>query len=223
MRAPITLFLLLASHVAAFAADDEGHGHGQSQVYEVVFESTKARFFRFVATSESSGNDGEISVADFHLLGASDGSPVSRAAWKVREYSGISLPADSAIDASIESVWLSKVEPPHYLELDLGGEVNLSGFRYLPGAGLGAVHDDAVYVSADGSSWGDPIMRGQLAPRADGAEEAEEATSAGAPAPITLVKPDFTPRGWSMVRWRSMLILEIESMWLRPTATMAGA
>ena len=131
-------------------------------------------------------------MADFQLLGAGDGGPVSRAAWKIREYSGVGLPADGAIDASVESVWMSKVEPQHFLELDLGGEVNLSGFRYLPGAGLGAVHDYAVYVSADGSSWGDPIMRGKLVPRVN---EAEEATSAGAPAPITLVKRDFTPEG----------------------------
>ena len=60
-------------------------------------------------------------MADFQLLGAGDGGPVSRAAWKIREYSGIGLPADGAIDASVESVWMSKVEPQHFLELDLGG------------------------------------------------------------------------------------------------------
>ncbi len=50
MRASIMLFFLLSWHVAVFAADDEEHGRGQSQVYEVVFEPIEARFFRFVAT-----------------------------------------------------------------------------------------------------------------------------------------------------------------------------
>lgn len=192
MRVVIAISLLFIWLSEAFAADERGPGHGNHQIHEVVFEPTKGRFFRFVATSENSGRDGEISVADFQLLGAADGGPVNREAWQIRDYSGRGLPAVAAIDESLESVWVSKVEPPHYLEFDLGGVVNMSGFRYLPGKNFGAAQDYAVYVSADGSAWGDPIMRGQLVPRADGADEA---TSAGAPAPIALVKQEFTPEG----------------------------
>jgi hypothetical protein len=55
---------------------------------------------------------------------------------------------------------------PHTLVLDLGGQYQVDGFRYLPrqdGNSNGTIADYQFYVSPDGTTWGTAVAAGTLA------------------------------------------------------------
>jgi F5/8 type C domain/Protein of unknown function (DUF4038)/Domain of unknown function (DUF5060) len=63
--------------------------------------------------------------------------------------------------------WSQRTAPlPHTLVLDLGGQYQVDGFRYLPrqdGEANGTIADYQFYVSPDGSTWGSTVAAGTLA------------------------------------------------------------
>jgi hypothetical protein len=52
---------------------------------------------------------------------------------------------------------------PHEIVLDLGQPAHVSTFQYVPRQEIanGRVRDWALYASADGSDWGEPLASGQ--------------------------------------------------------------
>src|SRR5215475_11020425 len=63
--------------------------------------------------------------------------------------------------------WYQRTAPlPHTLVLDLGGQYQVDGFRYLPrqdGNSNGTIADYQFYVSPDGTTWGSAVAAGTLA------------------------------------------------------------
>jgi fibronectin type 3 domain-containing protein len=63
--------------------------------------------------------------------------------------------------------WYQQTTPlPHTLVLDLGGQYQVDGFRYLPrqdGNSNGTIADYQFYVSLDGTTWGTAVAAGTLA------------------------------------------------------------
>src|SRR4029450_8619624 len=63
--------------------------------------------------------------------------------------------------------WSQQTAPlPHTLVLDLGGQYQVDGFRYLPrqdGNSNGTIADYQFYVSPDGTAWGAAVATGTLA------------------------------------------------------------
>jgi uncharacterized repeat protein (TIGR03806 family) len=63
--------------------------------------------------------------------------------------------------------WFASVTAyPHWIEIDLGAEYDVDGFRYLPRQDQsenGRIADYEFYVSADGVNWGEPVSSGVLA------------------------------------------------------------
>jgi lysophospholipase L1-like esterase len=57
--------------------------------------------------------------------------------------------------------------PPHEIQIDLGANRDIVGFRYLPrqdGSTVGNIAHYQFYVSADGANWGAPTAAGTFAP-----------------------------------------------------------
>ena len=98
---------------------------------------------------------------------------ISRAQWTLlsvdsEELAGEDGAAVNAFDADPATYWHTEwlnASPshPHRLDIDLGAEYSLSGFRYLPrqdGGVNGRVKGYAFYVSADGVNWGTALASG---------------------------------------------------------------
>jgi pectate lyase len=79
--------------------------------------------------------------------------------------------ASNSVDGSASTFWNSQFTPyqvpvPHDVRIDLGGTYPVSGFRHLPrqdGYTHGRIAGYEFYVSADGISWGTPVVAGTLA------------------------------------------------------------
>jgi len=75
--------------------------------------------------------------------------------------------AEAIIDANPQSIWRSPPEQglPREVVVDLGEELELTGFTYLPSQQRyiqGTLSQFSVFVSMDGRQWGDPVAEGEF-------------------------------------------------------------
>ncbi|OKL53580.1 hypothetical protein BSZ39_08770 [Bowdeniella nasicola] len=77
--------------------------------------------------------------------------------------------ATAAIDGKKDTFWHSRwqapaAKAPHYLDIKLPSTCQVLGVEHTPRADSanGRVKDYAVYVSADGATWSDPVVTGSL-------------------------------------------------------------
>src|SRR5438445_251096 len=88
-----------------------------------------------------------------------------------QELMGENGAATNAIDGNPATFWhtewFQQTAPlPHTLVLDLGGQYQVDGWRYLPrqdGTPNGTIAGYEFYVSADGTTWGRAVAAGTLA------------------------------------------------------------
>jgi len=79
-------------------------------------------------------------------------------------------PARNAIDGDPETFWhtnysVHETRPPHEIVVDLGRAETIIGFRHLPrqdGGVNGRVRAFELYLSMDGSDWGEPALKGEI-------------------------------------------------------------
>ena len=144
--------------------------------YEVRCEPSKARYVKLVSLSEINGR-GWASCAELQLIGA-DGKDLVRDGWKAQTDSfepnhGAGTGAHNAIDGNHSTWWHTKWQGgipshPHHLQIDMGQEQAISGFRYLPAVivnGNGTIRDYELYISNDGQNWGQAIVGGAIVSR----------------------------------------------------------
>lgn len=123
-------------------------------------EPQKGRYFCFEALNAQQDNDPLTTVAEIELLGADD-KPISTLKWKVvyadsEETTASNSTADKVFDAQETTLWQSQsvgARPahPHHFVIDLGEEIMVKGFRYLPRSDKkkgGMVKDFRVYLKA---------------------------------------------------------------------------
>jgi hypothetical protein len=96
-------------------------------------------------------------------------SPVAVTYVDSEETVGSDGAAENAIDSDPNTIWhteWSAANPPHphEIQVDLGQEMSLCAFRYLPRQDHpnGTVAEYELYLSADGTSWGDPVAAGTI-------------------------------------------------------------
>jgi hypothetical protein len=77
--------------------------------------------------------------------------------------------APLAVDGDPGTIWHTAWQPavagyPHHVEIDLGKEVPLAGFTYLPRQDManGRIADYELYVSRDGRAWGEAVAKGRF-------------------------------------------------------------
>lgn len=113
--------------------------------------------------------------------GVSDPSPATRTItvippWRVVPRDGWQLhaviggqaggfEASRAFDGNAGTFWHSMEPTPHEIQIDLGGNHELCGFRYLPrqdGSSVGNIGKYRFYASADGVTWGRHVVSGRF-------------------------------------------------------------
>ena len=96
-------------------------------------------------------------------------TPISNAGWTLHSVpsQNSSHPGSHAFDNNPTTYWESgDGSPPHTLDINLGAIYDLNGFVYVPephgdNGGLdGVITNYELYVSADGTNWGDPVASG---------------------------------------------------------------
>jgi beta-galactosidase len=152
-RAPVTLKLDSTKPVLA-ASFPPG-----AAMQEVKFDAAASG--RFFCIESLNAHDGKqfAAIAELDLLDA-DGKPLSHEGWTVayvdsEERDKEDGTAENAIDGQTANFWHTQwgdaqPEHPHRLVLDLGKAQTISGFRYVPRQGAGAVggriKDYRIYV-----------------------------------------------------------------------------
>ncbi|GAB6008750.1 beta-galactosidase [Dysgonomonas reticulitermitis] len=118
-----------------------------------------ARFFCLEALN-SHGGDDYTSIAELEVLG-SDGKPVSRQQWKIiyadsEEKDVANNVASNVYDLQESTFWHTSysgvsTKHPHQIVVDMGQNVKVTGFSYLPRAEAdrpGMIKDYRVYLNA---------------------------------------------------------------------------
>ncbi|MCK4998141.1 MAG: discoidin domain-containing protein, partial [Anaerohalosphaera sp.] len=116
------------------------------------------------AVSASDGKLSDLAQAVFDI------APLK---WKIHyvdsENPGSGEGADKAIDGDPDTIWHSQwqgatPQRPHEIQIDLGDNLTLKGFTYLPRKNslTGTIHDYEFYTSTDGKTWGDPLSKGRF-------------------------------------------------------------
>jgi lysophospholipase L1-like esterase len=99
--------------------------------------------------------------------------PIPKANWSLwiadsQETNSGNYAATNAFDGNTNTFWLTQSTgtapwPPHELQINLGADYDIGGFRYLPrqdGSSIGDIGLYRFYVSADGTNWGSPVAYG---------------------------------------------------------------
>jgi hypothetical protein len=128
------------------------------------------------------GTDGSTSARSTEIAALVPLAPavvsgtIPQSGWRLKfvssqELAGENGGAINAFDGKASTIWHSAyqptvAQPPHTIDIDLGGAYAISGFRYLPrqdGGTNGRIARYEFYVSADGVTWGSTVAAGTLA------------------------------------------------------------
>jgi hexosaminidase len=97
-------------------------------------------------------------------------SPVAVTFVDSEETIGENGRATNAIDGNPATFWhtewyAKQTPPPHEIQLDLGASKSVCAVTYLTrqGATNGRIADYEIYLSADGTTWGQPVVKGTFA------------------------------------------------------------
>ena len=99
---------------------------------------------------------------------------IAKDGWKIVDCSFANeadAPVARLIDGDFGTMWHThgpngRSEPPHEVTIDLGAETDLAGFFCMPrhdGCRVGLVDGYAVFLSDDGTDWGEPAAQGEFA------------------------------------------------------------
>ena len=125
-------------------------------------------------------NDGEhyvVTGSEIYKIVDSGGEVIPQDGWSLlyadsEESSEEDGMATNAFDGDPLTIWHTEWSspepppPPHEIQIDLGAEYNVDGFRHLPrsnGTTNGRIASYEFYVSQDGVNWGTPVDTGVLA------------------------------------------------------------
>lgn len=109
---------------------------------EVIFEKEfEGQYFCLEALNSQNPKDTSSSIAEMELIGA-DGLPVNRSNWKIvyadsEEISVGNYSAEKIFDQQESTFWstawtVSKTPHPHQVVVNMGENIKIKGFKYLP-------------------------------------------------------------------------------------------
>ena len=141
-----------------------------SAVQQVTFAQRSARYVRLRTLTEVAGRP-FAAVAELNVLSGTAApppltTPIPQSGWTLRfvdseETVGEDGAAANAFDGDRTSIWHTQwfgASPPlpHEMQLDLGAQYDVAGFRYLPrqDSPNGRIARYEFYVSGDGTNWG---------------------------------------------------------------------
>ena len=131
----------------------------QSTLYSEPFEQKEKVEIRAIVYDPESEESSEVANQEFDIC---------KELWRVITPDPALYPrVEAIIDANPRSIWRSKAEQglPQALVVDLGEELELTGFTYLPTQARyihGTISNYRLYLSMDGSQWGQPVSAGEF-------------------------------------------------------------
>ncbi|MFE6964049.1 discoidin domain-containing protein [Agromyces sp. NPDC057679] len=165
----------------AVVDDDLGRiaaGDEEVAVFQIRVPEKRAGYALrvFTATADYRGGDGAGSATETlsvptipPLPNLIDQTKLTIAGVSSEETVSENTPATKAIDGDPYTFWHTSyrngaVPYPHFITLDLGASYDVTGLEYLTrqNAVNGRMKDYQVFVSADGTSWGDPVATGSF-------------------------------------------------------------
>ncbi|MFD6178579.1 M60 family metallopeptidase, partial [Isoptericola sp. NPDC060282] len=135
----------------------EGTPHGEQPLASTATYSEYGKSYTIDA-------DGTAMVL---LDDAIDSSTLSVAAVSSEETTNDNAGAANALDGDPSTFWHTRWNTdtyPHSIEIDLGHTYDVAGLGYLPrqDESNSRIKDYEIYVSTDGTNWGDPVATGQF-------------------------------------------------------------
>ncbi len=142
---------------------------------QVTFDEITGSFVSLKALSEVN-DEAWTTMAELNVLGEEvtnpPDTPISQDNWTLlyvdsEETVGEDGAAENSFDGDPGTIWHTKwyggPDPlPHEIQIDLGDNYIISGFRYLPrqDSENGRIANYEFYVSSDGTSWGSAVATG---------------------------------------------------------------
>ncbi|WP_432838107.1 discoidin domain-containing protein [Dactylosporangium sp. CA-092794] len=153
-------------------------GSGGSE--RIGFGPTPTQYVKLVALSEASVGGPWANVAELGVTVPDTSAELPRSGWRTtvdsEETTACACDGAKAVDGDPRTTWFSRwtgttAPLPHSISVNLGGNYVVDGIVYQPnlavprpvGANAGSVGRFEVYVSTDGTTWGDPVAAGTLA------------------------------------------------------------
>ena len=139
----------------------------------VKFTKAGTYTVKFTVTDKLGLADPSPATRTITVTGNSSG-PLTRSGWKVKKVDsqegvGENGAAVNVFDGNKNSIWHTKwyngsAPMPHEIQIDLGANYTLTGFKYLPRQdGVnGRIADYKFYVSGDGVNWGTAVAAGRF-------------------------------------------------------------
>jgi beta-galactosidase len=129
---------------------------------EVIFNKIiEGRYICLEALNSQKLNDNTTSIAELEVIGE-DGNSIQRLNWKVifadsEEENAANNSADQVFDQQESTIWqtewtTSKFKHPHQIVIDMGENIKVKGFRYLPRSDkstLGMMKDYKLYLKKE--------------------------------------------------------------------------
>ena len=90
---------------------------------------------------------------------------IAKSKWKMAgEFEDVER-AELMFDGDPQTTWTLRNQPPVDFVIDLGENIEIAGFNYLPDQGRwnpGIIFNYQFYISKDGRTWGKPVSEGEF-------------------------------------------------------------
>lgn len=109
-----------------------------------------------MVVDRNSGETSSTAVKEFDVV---------KENWKVVGDFALIKDTENIFDGNENTAWNIGQNPPVELLIDLGEELSINGFNYLPDQGRwnpGIIFNYEFFVSEDGKSWGNPVSEGEF-------------------------------------------------------------
>jgi alpha-L-fucosidase len=127
-----------------------------SNIYNGTFEWKQKGTIKAVTFDSSTGKSSPVATENFDVI---------KEKWKVTDDYALENATENIFDGNEHTAWNLEQEQPADIVIDLGNELTLTGFTYLPDQGRwnpGIIFNYELYVSRDDRNWGDPVSQGEF-------------------------------------------------------------
>ena len=125
-------------------------------LYEDEFEWKEKGIIKALVFDPNSGESSSVVAREFDIV---------KEKWKVAGDFAVIKETENIFDGNENTAWNIDRKPPVDIVVDLGEQLTVSGFSYLPDQGRwnqGIIFNYEFYVSDDGNNWGDPVAEGEF-------------------------------------------------------------
>jgi alpha-L-fucosidase len=127
-----------------------------SLFYEEEFEWKEKGAIKALVVDPKTGNSSTTVVKEFDVV---------KENWKILGDFALIKESENIFDGNENSAWNIDQKPPVDIVIDLGDQLDITGFNYLPDQGRWnpcIIFNYEFFVSEDGKDWGNPVSDGEF-------------------------------------------------------------